>query len=307
MRCRRRKLLARLVVDLLGHVGGADRLLEFGDFRRLAFIGLAELALDRRHLLAQQHLAIARVERRLGFPADFLRQPQNLDPVRQQARDPLHSGPDIHRLEDLLLLVRRRVHEGRDHIRQRAGRIDPLHRGKQFVRRLRQEPHRFDRLASQMDKARFDLVRRWMRFRNPLGAHDEERPAAQIFDDAEPLLALADEMVRSFRRGDVAQDIGDRAHAVHVDRDGVCGLGISLHEHADRLLFPHRALRRLDRAGPAERDRQRHARKEDHPAHRHDDQRVGRQRRPGRRRAMGILAGGRSLRVSHDAPPTSGA
>jgi hypothetical protein len=37
-----------------------------------------------RHLLAQQHLALALVERGLGLPADLLRQPQHLDAVRQQ-------------------------------------------------------------------------------------------------------------------------------------------------------------------------------------------------------------------------------
>ena len=154
------KLLARLVLDLLRHVGVADRLLELGDLGRLSFVALAELALNGRHLLAQQDLAVARVERRLGLAADLLRQPQNLDPMGEQPRHPLHPGADIHRLEDLLLLVRRRVHEGRHHIGERAGRFDALDRHQQFVRRLRQELDGLDRLALEMDEAGLDLVGR---------------------------------------------------------------------------------------------------------------------------------------------------
>ena len=139
-------------------MASADRLLEFGDFGGLAFVGFPELALDRGHLLAQQDLAVARVERRPGFPADFLRQSQNLDPMREQARDPLQSRADIHRLEDFLLLVRGGVHEGRHDIGERAGRLDRLDRHQQFVRRLRQQLHGFNRLAFEMDKAGLDLV-----------------------------------------------------------------------------------------------------------------------------------------------------
>ena len=152
------QLLARLVVDLLRHMRVGDRLLEFGDLGRLSLIRFAELALNRRHLLAQQDLTVAGVERGLGFPADLLRQPKHLDPVRKQSRDPLHSGADVHRLEDLLLLVRRRVHEGRDQIGERARRIDALDGRQQFVGRLRQELDRLDRLTLEMNETGLDLV-----------------------------------------------------------------------------------------------------------------------------------------------------
>ena len=118
------KLLARLILDLLRHFGGDDRLLEFRDLGALAFVRFAELALDRRHLLAQQNLAVAGVERGLGLPPDLRRQAQNLDPVGEQPRDAIDSGAELDRLQDLLLLLRRRVHEGGDHVGELAGLLD---------------------------------------------------------------------------------------------------------------------------------------------------------------------------------------
>ena len=75
---------------------------------------------------------------------------------------------------------------------------------------------------------------------------------------------------------------------MQVDRKGIGDLGVALHHNADRLLFPHRSLRRQHRAGPAERDRQHRPRKQHHAAHRHDDQRIRRQWRR-RRGAEGSL------------------
>ena len=67
------QLLARLLLDLLRHARLGDRLGEVGDLLRLAAVALAELPLDRGHLLAQEHLALALVERGLGLLADLLR------------------------------------------------------------------------------------------------------------------------------------------------------------------------------------------------------------------------------------------
>ena len=155
----------------------------------------------------------------------------------------------------------------------------PLDRGDQFLRRLRQQLERFHRLAAQMQQPRLDLGRAGLRLRDAQHARDEERPAAEEFQHLEALLALADEMVRAVGRGDVAHDVGDRAHAMHVDRRRIGDLGVALHQDADLALLAHGLLRGRDRARPADRDRQDHAGKQHDVAHRHDDQRVRRQRR----------------------------
>ena len=148
-----------------------------------------------------------------------------------------------------MLLVRRRVHESRHQIGERARRIDALDGRQQFVGRLRQELDRLDRLAFEMDETGLDLVRLRSGLRNLFRPGDEEWPAGQIVEDPEPLLALADEMVGPVRRGDVANDIGDRSHPMQVDRKGIGDIGVALHDNADRSLFPYRSLRRQHRRG----------------------------------------------------------
>ena len=107
------QLLAGLLVDLLGHLRLGDRLAELGDLRGLALVAFAELTLDRRHLLAQQHLSLPLVERRLGLAADLVREAHDLDAVGEQAGDLLHPGGKIDGLQDFLLFLRRHVHVSR--------------------------------------------------------------------------------------------------------------------------------------------------------------------------------------------------
>jgi hypothetical protein len=90
--------------------------LEFGHLLRLALVALAKLALDRRQLLAQQHLALAFAERSLRLLPDLLRQAQNLDSVGQQARQLVDPGRDVGGFEQFLLLVGRHVDIGGDEI-----------------------------------------------------------------------------------------------------------------------------------------------------------------------------------------------
>jgi len=161
------QFLARLVLDVFRHAGIADRLVEFGHLDGLAFLALAELALNRRHLFAQQHFALPFVELRLGLPADFLRQPQNLDAMREQARDLVHPRGDVDRFEDFLLFFRLDVHVGGGEVGKRRRRLDRLNRGNEFGRRLRQEFNRFHRLRFQIDEARLNFGRADLRLRNP--------------------------------------------------------------------------------------------------------------------------------------------
>ena len=61
-----------MLLDLLRHLRLGDGVLELGHFGRLAILAFAKLALDGGHLLAQQHLALALVEGRLGLTPDLL-------------------------------------------------------------------------------------------------------------------------------------------------------------------------------------------------------------------------------------------
>ena len=114
------QLVPRLLLDLLRHLGLGDRLAQLGDLGFLA-VAFAELALDRRHLLAQQHLALALVEGGVGLLADLLGEPQHLDPLGEEARDAVDAGGEVDGLEHLLLLLGRQVEIGGDDVGERAG------------------------------------------------------------------------------------------------------------------------------------------------------------------------------------------
>ena len=235
------------------------------------------MALDRRHLLAQQHFALALVERSLGLLADLLRQPQDFDAMRQLPRHLVHARRDVDGLENLLLFVRLHVHIGGGEVGELRGRLDRLDRGKQILRHLRQELDRLERLRLEIDEARLDFRRLCIRLGNAQHARDQERPAAQIFDDLEARFALADDMVGAVGRGDVAHDIGDRAHAMHVDLGRIVHVGGALQQDADLALVAHGLLGGRDRFRTPQSDRQHQSRKQDGVAHRNNDERIGRQ------------------------------
>src|SRR5690606_9035717 len=110
------QLLHRLLVRLFRHPGLLDRLAQLLDLGVL--VVLAELALDRAHLLAQQVLPLALLELFLRLLADLARQLQHLDAVREVVRDLLEPLADVESLEDLLLLRRLDVDEAGDQIRE---------------------------------------------------------------------------------------------------------------------------------------------------------------------------------------------
>ncbi len=288
------QFLARLVLDLLRHPGLGDRLVELGDFGGLALFALAKLALDRSHLLAQQRFALTFVERRLGLLADLGGEPQHLDAMGEKPRDLVHPRRDVDGLENLLLFARTHVHVGDGEIGERPRRVGRFNGGHQLAWRLRQKAQGFQRLTAQVQEPRFDFRRTRFRFRHADDARHHEGPAAQEFDDLEALLALADHVIGAVRRRDVARDIRDRSHAVHVDRRRIVGLWVALHQDADFALLAHGLLGRRDRARATDRDRHDGPGKQHEVAHRDDDHGIGRQRaQHGRLRGVAGRAGGR--------------
>ena len=109
----------------------------------------------------------------------------------------------------------------------------------------------------------------------------------------------ADDMVRAVAAGDVAHDVGDGADAEEVDLAGLGDLEIALRKDADLALHAHGLLGRGDRALPAEGERDDRAREEDEVADRHDDERVGRQRRQCARRTALVIRGAEDHGLHH--------
>ena len=101
------QLLAGLLLDLRRHGGLRDLLGEFLDLLGAA-VALAQLALDRRHLLAQDHLALALVEAGPGLAADLLASGAAPRCRRaSSARDLVQPRGEVDRFQNLLLLIRR--------------------------------------------------------------------------------------------------------------------------------------------------------------------------------------------------------
>ncbi len=255
------QLLPCLLVHLLGHLRLGDRVAQLGDLG-LTLLALAQLAPDGGQLLAQQHLAVALVESGLRLPPDLLRQAQDLDALGEQARHLVHARARVDGLEDLLLLLGLQVHVGRGDVGEMGGRRDGPDRREQVGRGLREQLQSLHRLALQVQEAGLDLRALRIGLGNAHDAGDEKRPALEELQHLEALLALAREMVRAVLRRDVAHEVGDAAHAMHVGGARIGHLRVALHEDAELALLAHRLLRGGDRARPSDGDRQHQAGKQ---------------------------------------------
>src|SRR5688572_398234 len=101
--------------------------------------------------------------------------------------------------------------------------------------------------------------------------------------------------MRAIGGRDVADQIRNRAHAMHVDWGRIVGAGIALQENAELPLVANRLLSGGDRPRASNRDRQYMAWKQDRVANRYYDDPVGGKRRHGwrcgRRRRSRIVFG----------------
>jgi hypothetical protein len=113
-----RELLDGLLLDGLRHAGVGDLLaVLLGDRRPV----LAQLALDRLHLLAQDVLALLLVRAGLHVLADLLAQLQLGQALALELDDDLQTLRDVERLERAQLVLERHVGRVADRVGQRAG------------------------------------------------------------------------------------------------------------------------------------------------------------------------------------------
>ena len=279
-------LLFRLAFRLRRHPRLGDRLVQLRDLLRLA-VAFAQLTLNGRHLLAQDGLALAFVESRLGLLADLRRQPQHFKPLGEVARNLLHALREVDGFQDLLLVLRLDVHIGGGEIGERRRRGGGLECGEKLRRRLRQQLNGFDGEPLQVEKTRLDLRRTRGGLRNMQHPRHRERRARQEIENAGTLDALADDVVGFVGRGNVTHDVRDRANPKKLVGSRVVRLGVSLQQDPDRPLLAQRLLGGGDRFGPPDGDRRDHPRKQHGIAHGNDDQGIAGDRHGVRRRGGG--------------------
>ena len=113
-------LLDRPGADLLRHAGGLDLLAELVDLGLLRVV-LAQLALDRLELLAEDVLPLGLVHLGLDLALDLPLELEDLDLAREERADELEPLLDVDRLEQLLALLGRHVGAVRHHVGEEAG------------------------------------------------------------------------------------------------------------------------------------------------------------------------------------------
>ena len=229
-----------MLLDFGRHFRLGDLLRQLGDFLSLGVLTLAELLLDRPHLLTQQEFALAIVDLAFGLLADLPRQPQNLDAVGQQFRYALEPALDIDRFEDLLfsggvmsmkLAIKSAsaAAEGTDctALTSSAGVCgNSCNTSSAWLRRL-------------SSRAATSMLRR-LGLLDPLDPGGEKRVAVEKIEDAKTPLALADRVVTAVGARDITQQTRFGAHAMQIDRDRVVDAGVALQHQPDGPVEPHR-------------------------------------------------------------------
>ncbi len=129
-----------LLARLLRHAGLGDLLLELGDLVA-ALVHLAELFLDRLHLLVEVVLALALLHLRLDAAADALLDLQHVHLAFDGDQDVLEALAHVEDLQHLLLLGQLQRHVRGDGVGQAARLLDAGQRGQHLGRHLLVELH----------------------------------------------------------------------------------------------------------------------------------------------------------------------
>ncbi len=261
------------LLSMLGQVRLGDSLAQLGDLG-LGFVLLAELALNRLQLLAQQVLALALLHLGLDLRLDSRAELDHLELARQQLREPAQAAGDVDLLQQLLLFLGRDPQRSGDQVGEGRGIVDVGYRelqllgqigdllddlaegtldvatqGLELVRGLDLVGHRLD------PRHQVGLVGDVLAEANPLGRldQDSDRPVRDLehprdhADDADVVKLLGRRLLDlSVARGDHDQRAATREHVVdqlhrallaHGERRQRVGIGDDLaqRKHRERV------------------------------------------------------------------------
>ncbi len=241
---------------LLRHPGLFDLLLQLVDLV-LAFVLLAELLLDRLHLLAQVVLALGLADLvgdlRLDLAGDLLQLELAGDDLDQL----LHAVLDVVALEQADLLLGRDVQHGGGEIRQpcRVAGARGQHHLAEIARDVRRDLDELLELVDEAAHERFhldglvlDVLDRGDRCLDKrFGGHE-----AIHTDALEPLDDQVDVVAAEL---DDLEDPRDGADAVHGAGLRVVVGRVALRDDGDQLAFAHDVVEQVERLPPADRNR----------------------------------------------------
>src|SRR5438552_4407604 len=263
--------LEGLLLHRVGHAGLFDLLLELAQLR--ATLVLAELLLDRLHLLAEDVLALCLVEGLLDLALDLRLQLEDLVLLREEDREELEALDERPRLEELLALLEREVGTRGDEVGEVRGILGVLRRHRDLGQDratvvdvlLEEGAHAADeRLA--LDRVPEILGER-------LERRAEEALLRLVAGDPDALEALDDDLGAAVGDAQEAHDLGDGADAVDLLGRYVVDLGVALRREDDVVfLLGHRRVDGGDALLTTDPERDDELREHDRFAQRHERQ-----------------------------------
>ena len=256
-------LLDRPGADLLRHAGGLDLLAELVDLGLLRVV-LAQLALDRLELLAEDVLPLGLVHLGLDLALDLPLELEDLDLAGEERADELEPLLDVDRLEQLLALLGRHVGAVRHHVGEEAGLGDVargdgrLGRDRGAVRDVLLD------LRLHAPDERLDLDALGRLVGELLDARGEVRRRLAEAVDADAGLALDDRPDGAVLELHDLGDLGERADLVQLGRVAdVLLLSLALGHEGDRAAGFDRGVERSDALLAADLEGDDHLREDD--------------------------------------------
>ena len=263
------QLGGRLLARLFRHAGLGDPLLQIAELVG-GVLEVAELLLDRLHLLVEVVLALALLHLRLHAAADLLLDLQHLHLALDQGHHLLEARAHVLRLQDLLLLGELERHVRGDGVGEAPRLLDAGERSQDLGRHLLVELHvllevRHDRARQHVDLALLVLLD--VGQRRHVGG--EVRVRLDVLDHG-ARDALDQHLDRAVGELEELQDGRDRADRVEVAALGIVDVGLLLGDQQDLLVAPHGLVEGEDRLVAADEKRDHHVRVDHDVAQRQD-------------------------------------
>ena len=259
----------RLLARLLRHAGLGDALFQLAELVR-GVLEVAELLLDRLHLLVEVVLALALLHLRLHAAADLLLDLQHLHLALDHGHDLLEARAHVLRFQDLLLFGKLERHVRGDGVGEAPGLLDAGERGQDLRRHLLVELDvllevRHDRARQHVHLALVVLLD--VGQRRHVGGEVAVR--LDVLDHG-ARDALDQHLDRAVGELEQLQDGRDRADGVEVAALRIVDVGLLLRDEQDLLVAPHGLVEGEDRLVAADEQRDHHVRVDHDVAQRQD-------------------------------------
>ncbi len=240
-----------LAVGLLAHLGRHLRLLdaglELGGFA-LAVVALAQLLLDRLHLLAQQELALVLVDVLLDRGADLLPDFEDLELAREHRGEGAQPLLGVERLEQLLLVLGGQVEQRGDEVGEpsRSGLL--ARRRHRFVGHGGNQRHDALELAHDLLDQGLGLDIVGLGLAQGLDPRLEIGLGGRVLHQTRARHALDQHREAVVREADHPQHRAEGRDSVQVGRRRLLGRRVLLAHHDDGAVAGHHVVEQLDAA-----------------------------------------------------------